>query len=440
MSTGSPDACLTASSVGTSKDLLRVESQSFSPDQPAADKATDEALHTVSLGVVSPHHVYTASNDISPTLLQRNLDSRDPTSCQPDSEQQADPIHAELETNDSTHTLADSDALEGQHTRPGTRLVSEPVHSLQDAAVVAEPVSRSADDLTLSEPPSESTDAVVLSEPANSLPGTSTPRSGSESSNHTQHVTPHSDLAEPSVRGSPPQEFPTTSLSQQVVSAQDDSPKSSEAGLGTDAIPRLSSPHSEQLTATSGTDTDRRPNTAGFDSPHTEQQAAAIGTDAGLRPSTVGSDGPHSEQLAATSRTDPDAGPCTAGSDSPHTGQQAVGTEAVPGLSTAGFDSPRTERQATANGTVAVPELSSAGYDSPQVERQSSSAAASTSGADEATPGQSMSAQKAEAQKGISVNAIDLPCWVLLGPACRGLLVVAAWKYPVRGCVLFTPG
>lgn len=356
MSTGSPDACLTASFAGTSKGLLRVGSQSSSPDQPAACKAPDEALHTVSHSVANTLHVHTASNDTSPTLLQRNLDSRDPNCCQPpDSEQQADSKQAELEAKDSSDTdLADLGAPGGQHSRSGTGLVSEPAHRLQDAAVVSEPVSRLADDLTVSEPASMSADAVVVPEPANSLPGTESPRSGSESSNHSPHVTSRPDVAEPSVSGSSPQQSPTTGLSQQVISAEDDSPESSEAGAGTDAVPE---------------------------------------------PSTVGSDSPHPEQLTATSRTDTDPGASTAGSDSPHT-----------------------ERQATATGTDAVPEPSSASYDSPQAGRRSSCAAASTSDADEAAPGLSMSAQKAEAQTGISVTCNRFAMLSLAGACLLWLL------------------
>lgn len=346
MSTGSPDACLTASAADTSKGLLRVGSQNSSPDQP---EALDEALHTVSHGVASPLHIHKASSDTSSTLLLHNLDSRDPECCPSDSEQHS--THTELKAKDSSDTgLADPSALEGQHSRSGTGLVSEPAHGLQDA-VPSEPVSRSAD-------------AVVVSEPANSLPGTDSPRSGSESSNHVPHVISHPDLAESPVSGSSLQQSPTTGLSQQEMSAQDDSPETSEAGAGTDAVPG---------------------------------------------PSTVGSDSPHSEQLTATSRTDTDPRPSTAGLDNPHTEQQAA-ADVVPGPSTAGFDSPHTERQATAIGTDAVPGPSSAGYDSPQVERRSSSAAASTSDADEAAPGLSMSVQKAEAQTGISVHATDVLC------------------------------
>ena len=332
----------------------------------------------------------------------------------------ASPPHAELGAKDSSDAdLADpSNLQEGHHAQSETDLVAEPSYRSEHAAVVSESISRSADDRKVSEPASGSADAVALSEPASSLLGTLFSRAGSQTSNYAPHVTPL--VAKPTVSESPSQASPTIRLSQHAMSAQDDSPETSETGTGTDAVPGPStagsdSPQRQQLEAAFGTDANPGPSTAGSDSPHTEQQATAFGSDAVPGSSTAGSDSPHTEQQVTAFGSDAVPGSSTAGSDSSQRQQleAAFGTDANPGPSTAGYDSPQTEQQATAFGSDAVPGPSTAGYDSPQAERESSSAATSTSGSDEAAPGSSTFAQRLKAQKGTAVNATSWSGWFL---------------------------
>ena len=291
----------------------------------------------------------------------------------------ATPTHAELEARNSSESTDPSNLQEGLHTQSGTGLVSKPSCRSEHATVVSEPVSRAADDLMVSEPARGSADAVTASEQASSQPGT---MSGSQILQHAPHVTSLADSDKPTVSDSPSRELPSLRLSQQAVSAQDDSLATLEAGAGTDAIPEPSTagsdaPHSEHLEAASDSDTVPGPSTGDSSSAHIEQQATAFETDAITVPSLVGYESPHTEQQVTT-----------------------VGSDAATGPSTAGSSPANTEQLQAAVEIDVVPGPSSLHDDSPQAERRSSSGAASASSVDKAAPDMSSFAQRLQAQKG----------------------------------------
>lgn len=115
---------------------------------------------------------------------------------------------------------------------------------------------------------------------------------------------------------------------------------------------------------------------------------------------------PDTAEAGSSSHAYTEAG--MAGSDSPHVEhpQAGTGTDAVPWPSTASSDIPHAEQTQADTGTDAVPGPSTGNSDSPHTQRQNSSAAASTSGAEEAAPRTHGHAHRLDAHKGTPVGCL----------------------------------
>ena len=459
MSAGSPDAYLAASPVRASKGLGTVRNQKSIPDQPAA---LDEALHTIVPSARSPAQVHAASAGTSSTLLQPDCGHQDLSCCQPDSRQQPSsdaepnstsiaPEHLQpLSTSESGHSstlpVNDSTFL-STLSQPRSIRAPSPTSCPQGGAIVANFIHSSTGSLpntpeisthlnaqqpealhsALASPISQVNHASEeFSEPTMSASLTHAELGAKDSSDedladpsnlkegrHTQSGT--ASVSEPSYRS----EHAAVVSESESRSADDlmrSEPANGSADAGTVSEPASSLPGI--LSSKAGSPTSNH-------APHVTSLADSAKPTVSSSPSqelptirlsqqAVSAHDPETSETGIG--TDAVPGPSAAGSDSPHTEQQATafGSDVVPGSSTAGSDSPQSEQQATAFGTEGVPGPSTAGYVSPQAERQSSSAAASTSGSDEAAPGMSTFAQRLKAQKGTAGNVTSWPGWFFL--------------------------
>lgn len=442
MSAGSPDACLAASPVRASQGLATVRSHNYSPDQPAA---VDEALHTDVHSARSPAQVHAASAGMTSTLLQQDRDHQDPSCYQPDSRQQPR-SHAALNStssaeehlrppstcesaNSPTLSVNDSALLSIPSQLKSLREPS-PTSSPQGGAVVADSVHSSTGILPVT--PEASTDPNAqqpeLLHCVMSAPTSPTIHASGEFSGTTMLATPtharvearkSSELADPSnlQEGHHTQSGtgllsepshgsePAAVISESVSRSADDFMVSEPASGSPDAV-TLSEPASSPLSTMSSKSGSQTP----YHAPHVISLADSA-------EHTVHSLSQKLPTLRLSQR------PVSAQDDSRETSEAGAGTDAVPEPSTAGSASPHTEQLEAAVGMDAVPGPSLLHSDSPQAERRSSSAAASTSGVDEAAPDMSTSAQRLQAQKGTAVNTVSTPGWLLLS---------AAWSCEMR--------
>ena len=346
--------------------LMSICAQLSSIRTPSTASSSQARAHFVDNICSSPTGATQGSAD--PSILQ--LESLPSASSIPDSQTShasasaslngsvmpAELSHAQLEARDSSVAAATdpSSLQEGRHTESGTDLVSEPACRSASADVLSEPALSSADGVMVSEPALSSADGVMVSEPGSSSTVAKSPKAGRGASSRTPHVNSPAVPGKSSVSESPTQELPASTSPLQVTSAEADSPGTSEAGVGTDAIlGPVARSSAEFPEAGVRTDPLPEPSTAGCDGPQAEHLSAGVGTNVVPRPSTAGSARPHSEH--------PEAG---------------LGTDAVHG--------PRKAE--------------------PQTERQCSSAAASTSGADEAAPEMARHGRRLRAQKGIPIT------------------------------------